>query len=337
MILGLGGGVGASRLWRALAAAVDPASLTLIVNTGDDLWLHGLRISPDLDTTLYALSDRQDLARGWGLRGESFRCMDALRGLGDDVWFNLGDLDLATHLRRTGMLRAGLGLAEVTRRLAVVMGVEVRVLPMTEDEVTTRIETSGRRLLHYEEFFVRHHVKPPVHRVIYDGIERAEPAPGLLEAIAEADLIVLAPSNPLASIAPILGLSGVRDAVREAAAPVVAVSPIVSGVPIIDPGERGRAASRASLLGAIGVPATAAGVAGLYADVCERYVVDAADAAEAGAVRELGLDAVVVPTLLHAGASAVDLVDAVLSGRPKPGEATAKAPDKSADLNRVEV
>jgi LPPG:FO 2-phospho-L-lactate transferase len=308
-VVGLGGGIGASRVWRALAAAADP--LTLVVNTADDLWIHGLRVCPDLDTTLYALSGRQDPARGWGLRGESFRAMDALRSLGHDVWFGLGDRDLATHLLRTGLLRDGVGLAEVTHRLAAAMGVGVRVLPMSEDEVTTRIASRGR-WLHYEEFLVREHAAPPVDRVIWQGIERAAAGPGVLEAIAEADVVVLAPSNPLASIAPILGIPGVRDAVRAAAA-VVAVSPIVSGIPITDPGERRRAASRAALLGAIGVPATATGVAGLYVDVCQRYVLDAADADEADAVRKLGPEPVVVPTLLHAGAAAEGLLGALLA------------------------
>jgi LPPG:FO 2-phospho-L-lactate transferase len=312
-IVGLGGGIGASRLWRALAGAVDPSRLTVVANTGDDLWIHGLRVCPDIDTTLYALSGRQDPARGWGLRGESFRCMDALRALGHPVWFNLGDLDLATHLLRTGLLRDGIGLVEATRRLADAMGVPVSVLPMTEHEVTTRIETVDGSLLHYEEFLVRHGAAPPVRRVHHDGLDRAQPAPGVLAAIADADVIVLAPSNPTASIAPILGVRGVREALRAAAAAVVAISPIVSGVPIADPGERRRAASRTALLRSAGVPATAAGVAGLYRDVCRRYVLDSADATEADAVRALGLEAVVVPTLVHAGAPAQGLVDAVLA------------------------
>jgi LPPG:FO 2-phospho-L-lactate transferase len=277
--------------------------------------MHGLRICPDLDTTLYALSGRQDVARGWGLRDESFRCMEALRGLGHDVWFNLGDRDLATHLLRTGLLRDGIGLADVTRRLAAAMGVAVRVLPMTEDEVTTTLATREHGELHYEEYLVAHDARPLVHSVRYDGLDRAEPAPRLLEAIAEADLIVLAPSSPMASMGPILGLRGVRAALAETGAPIVAVSPIVSRVPIRDAGERRRAASRAALLRAAGVPATAAGVAGIYRDLCRRYVLDTADAVEADEVRALGIEAIVVPTLLHCGAPAGDLVEAVLATR----------------------
>jgi LPPG:FO 2-phospho-L-lactate transferase len=312
-IVGLGGGIGASRLWRALVDAVDPAELTLVVNTGDDLWMHGLKICPDIDTTLYALSGRQDTERGWGVRNESFRCMDALRALGHDVWFNLGDLDLATHLLRTGLLRDGIGFAEVTGRVAAAMGVPARVLPMTEQEVTTVVETDAGAL-HYEEFLVRHGVEPRVRGVRYAGAGAARPAPGVLKALATAEVVVLAPSNPVASIAPILEIPGIRDALRAARANVVAVSPIVSGVPISDPGERRRAASRTTLLTSRGVPPSATGVAGMYRDVCRRFVFDAADADEARAVTALGLEPVVISTLVHRGAPATALVRAVLGG-----------------------
>jgi LPPG:FO 2-phospho-L-lactate transferase len=312
-IVGIGGGIGASRLWRVLAAATDPSALTLVVNTADDLWRHGLRVCPDLDTTLYALSGRQDAERGWGLRDESFRCLDELRGLGEDVWFQLGDRDLATHLRRTGLLREGVSLGEVTARLAGAMGVAVRVLPMTEAEVATTIETADGRRLHYEEYLVRERGAPEVRAVAYDGIERARPARGVLEAIAAAGVVVLAPSSPPASIGPVLAVPGVRDALAAARAPVVAVSPIVSGVPISDPGDRGRAAARAALLRACGVEPTATGIAGLYRDICDRFVLDPADAAEVDAIRALGVDVVAAPTLVHLGAPPDALLDALLT------------------------
>jgi LPPG:FO 2-phospho-L-lactate transferase len=311
-IVGIGGGIGASRLWRALVSAVDPAQLSFVVNTADDLWLHGLRICPDIDTTMYALSGRQDVTRGWGRLDETFRCMDALRELGHPVWFNLGDLDLATHLLRTGLLRDGLGLVEVTARMATALGVRARVLPMTEDEVTTRIETRGGTVLHYEEYLVRCAAEPEVCAVRHDRLAEAEPAPGVLAAMEEAELVIIGPSNPLASVAPALGLPGVRETLRRMADRVVAVSPIVSRVPINDPGERRRAASRAALLASIGVPATATGVASLYRELCRRFVLDEADAEEAGAIRELGMTPLMVPTLLHGGAAPRGLLDAVL-------------------------
>jgi LPPG:FO 2-phospho-L-lactate transferase len=317
-IVGLGGGIGAARLWTALAAAVDPGSLTLVVNTGDDLWQHGLRICPDLDTTLYALSGRQDAERGWGVRRESWRCMGALRALGTEVWFNLGDIDLGTHLLRTGMLHDGAGLAAVTARLAAAMGVRVAVLPMTEDEVATHVETADGRLLHYEEFLVRHGAEPRVLRVEHRGAEHAAPAPGVLDALAAADLVVLGPSNPLASIAPILAVPGILAGLRATTAEVVAVTPIVSGVAITDPGERRRAAARAALLASVGLPATPAAVAGRYRDLADRFVLDRADADRADAVRAAGVKPVIAPTLLHLGADPTPLLTALLEGREQP-------------------
>jgi LPPG:FO 2-phospho-L-lactate transferase len=310
-VVGLGGGIGASRLWRALARAVGPDALTLVVNTGDDLWHHGLRVCPDLDTTLYALSGRQDTERGWGVRGETWRTMDALRELGHEVWFNLGDRDLATHLLRTGLLRDGIGLAGVTARLASAMGVGVRVLPMTEDEVATRIETADGRDLHYEEFLVQHGAAAPVRRVRHDGADAAAPAPGVLDAVAAADVVVLGPSNPVASIDPILAVPGLRSALR-AAVDVVAVTSIVARVPVAGTGEERRATSRAALLAADGLPATATTVARRYRDLCHRFVLDSADAEEAEAIRAAGLQVAIVPTLLHRDADGTRLVDAVL-------------------------
>jgi LPPG:FO 2-phospho-L-lactate transferase len=311
-VVGLGGGIGASRLWRALVRTAGPSQVTLVVNTADDLWIHGLRVCPDLDTTLYALAGLQDEARGWGRREESFRCMAALQELGRDAWFQLGDTDLATHLLRTGLLRAGVGLTEITRRLAAAWSVPVRVLPMTEQEVATRVRAEGGQDLHYQEFLVRDRASVPVHRVWYDGLDRAAAGPGVLAAISGADLVVLGPSNPVASMLPILGLPGIRAALRAARERVVAVAPIVSGVPVRDPHEMVRAASRAALLAAAGVPATATGVAGLYADLCARYVLDVADAEESAGIRELGMEPVVACTLVHRGASASALSSAVL-------------------------
>jgi LPPG:FO 2-phospho-L-lactate transferase len=237
-IVGLGGGIGSSRLWRVLARAVGPSSLTLIVNTAGDLRQHGLRICPDLDSTLYALSGRQDTERGWGLRDESFRCRSALRDLGGESWFSLGDLDLATHLYRTGLLGGGATLTEVTARLATAFGVRSRVLPMTDDDVTTMISTTDGRLLPYEEYLLREQAAPGVRGVRFDGIGAARPAPGVLAAIESADLIVLGPSNPVASMLPILGLPGVTQALEQHRDRVVAVSPVVAAVPFTDETER---------------------------------------------------------------------------------------------------
>ena len=308
MIVGLGGGVGASRLWRALLAELDPADLQVVVNTADDLWVHGLRVCPDIDTTLYALSGRQDLDRGWGVRGETWRAMDALRDLGGTPWFNLGDLDLGTHLFRTGLLRDGVGLTEVTRRLAVGLGVATAVLPMTEDEVASSVLTVTGSLLHFQEFHVARRSRDEVRALTYRGIDTARPGPGVLDAILGADLVVVAPSNPLASVAPILALPGVRDALRTTAAPVVAVTPIVSGVAITDPGEQHRADTRAGLLRSIGLSHTASAAASLLADVADVFVLDRADEIEAETIAGFGLDVVVADTLARElGGGAVEL------------------------------
>lgn len=302
-VVGVGGGIGAARLWLSLVdvlgedAAADPSDLTLVVNTGDDLWAHGVRVCPDLDTTLYALSGRQDTERGWGTKGESWRCMEAVRGLGAEVWFNLGDTDLATHLLRTSWLREGVGLAEVTRRLASAMGLGCRVLPATEEPVSTEVVCGDGVRRSYQEFLVRDAAEPRVDEVVWAGADLARPAPGVLEALERADLIVLAPSNPVASWGPVLAVPGVREALRGARCPVVAVTPSVSRVPITDPGEARRAASRQRLMAARGVPAGATGAAQLVRDLCTVFVLDPADVEEADAIRALGPDVLVQPTL----------------------------------------
>lgn len=312
-VVGLGGGIGASRLWRALVPALPTEELTLVVNTADDIWSHGLRVCPDLDTTLYTLSGRHNPDRGWGLRDESFCTIDALRGLGCEVWFHLGDLDLATHLFRTELLAAGAWLAEVTRRLTAALGVATTPLPMTEDEVETQVRTAAHGPLHYQEFLVRHCVGPAVLDVGSLGLDRA--AAAMLEALEDADIVVLAPSNPVASIMPILGLRGVPETLRTTTSTVVGISPMVMAVPITDPGEARRERSRAALLRACGVEPDPVGVAGLYRDLRHRFVLDTADTARADAIRALGLDVAIVPTLLHAGAPAAGLLKAVLGGR----------------------
>ncbi|HWG13594.1 MAG TPA: 2-phospho-L-lactate transferase CofD family protein [Streptosporangiaceae bacterium] len=311
-IVGLGGGVGASRLWRVLARAAGPSSLSLVVNTAGDLRLHGLRICPAIDTTLYALSGRQDPERGWGVRDESFRCREALRGLGGDSWFSLGDLDLATHLFRTGLLAGGRTLTEATAQLVSSFGVRARVLPMTDHDVTTMVSTTDGRLLHYEEYLVREQAGPGVRGVRFDGIGTAVPAAGVLAAIESADLIVLGPSSPVASMLPILGLPGVTKALEQRRDRVVAVSPVVAGVPFTDEAERRRGHARAALLAAISLPATASGVARLYRDVCARFVYDRVDSGEDTRIEAQGPQPVAADLLLHRGASPDSLLSAIL-------------------------
>lgn len=311
-VVGIGGGIGASRLWKVLAARPD-VQLTCVVNTADDLWIHGLRVCPDLDTVLYALTGRQDVARGWGLSGDTFRCMEALGDLAGSTWFRLGDLDLATHLYRTSRLREGAGLAQITQELGRALGLGgTLVLPATEAEVRTVVTCAGAEL-GYPEFLVRTGAQPVVDAVRWEGIGRARPAPGVIERISAADLIVLGPSNPLSSISPALGVPEVREAVHDAAAPVVAVTPVVSAVPILDEGERRRALSRERLLASVGLPHRPSAVAGLYADLDPLFVLDTTDLPEeVDELRRAGLRYRAVPTLIGSGADPGPLAAAVL-------------------------
>jgi len=312
-VVGLGGGIGASRLWTALLARRDEIDLTLAVNTGEDLWIHGLRVCPDLDTVLYALSGRQDTERGWGVRGETWRCMEALGEIGGQQWFNLGDRDLAVHLYRTGRLREGDPLSEITSDLARSFGIGCRVLPATDAEITTRVLTADGRDLHYQQFLVREHANPEVARTYLRGPAVAEPTAGLLADIASADLVVIGPSNPVASLGPILRLAGMRETLRGARDRTVAVTPIVDAVPITEPGEQARARSRARLLTAAGLAPTPAGVAAFYADVAATFILDRADLAQSSAVGKEDLRVVAVDTLLHRGADPEPLIAALIT------------------------
>lgn len=322
-IVGLGGGIGASRLWKSLLARGEEIDLTLAVNTGEDLWIHGLRVCPDLDTVLYALSGRQDSERGWGVRNETWRCMETLGEIDGHQWFNLGDSDLAVHLYRTGRLRAGHLLSDITSDLARSFGIGCRVLPATDAEITTRVVTADGRDLHYQEFLVREHATPDVTRTYVQDF--AEPAAGLLTRIASADLIIIGPSNPVASLGPILHLAGVREALKGARDRTVAVTPIVETVPITDPGESTRARSRAHLLAASGFAPTPGGVAAFYADVASTFILDRADRLHLRAVEEQGLRAIMADTLLHQGVDAAPLIATLLAvghaltATPSPG------------------
>ncbi|MEU6256803.1 2-phospho-L-lactate transferase CofD family protein [Streptomyces sp. NPDC047043] len=312
-VVGLGGGIGASRLWKALLALGGDLDLTLAVNTGEDLWLHGLRVCPDLDTVLYALSGRQDAERGWGVRDETWRCMETLGGIAGPQWFNLGDRDLAVHLHRTGRLREGHLLSEITTDLARGFGIGCRILPATDAEITTRVVTADGRDLHYQEFLVREQAVPRVARPYLQGPALAQPTTGLLAHLAAADLVVIGPSNPVASLGPILHLTGVREALTAARDRTVVVTPIVESVPITDSGESTRARSRARLLAAAGFAPNPVGVAAFYADVASSFVLDRADVERLPAVAKQGLRVIAADTLLHQGADAAALVTALLS------------------------
>jgi len=308
----LGGGIGCGRLAVPLAAELAPGDLTLVVNTADDLWRYGLRICPDLDTNLYALSGLLDPARGWGLTGDTFHSMDRLREMGEDPWFNLGDLDLETHFLRTGLLGEGHSLTEVITRLTRRFGVDTRVLPMTDSEVGTRLSTADGTHP-FQEWFVKLRAAGPVERVVYEGIEGAEATPEVLRAIADADLVVIGPSNPVASVEPILTLPGVRELLAARRSSVVAVSPIVAGVPITDPGEVHRARARREQMRARGLIHTATAVSDLYDRLAGTFVLDRADAGERAAIECGGQKVELADTIIIDDATGRRLAATLLS------------------------
>jgi LPPG:FO 2-phospho-L-lactate transferase len=297
-IVALAGGVGGSRFARGLRAAGQPdVELSVIVNTGDDVTLHGLRISPDVDTVLYALAGLVDEKRGWGPRGDSYRSMAALERLGGETWFRLGDLDLAMHLRRTELLASGWTPSRVTAELAVRLGIDgVRILPMTDAPVETWVELRDeRRWVHFQEYFVRRRTDVPISAVLVRGLDEATPAPGVIEALEAADLIVVCPSNPFVSIGPIIAVAGVRDAIERARGQrgvrVAAVSPLIGGATIKGPAAR--------MLSELGFSPTAAGVLEVYAGLVDVYLIDPLDRTLAPEVRRLGARPVVADALMR--------------------------------------
>jgi LPPG:FO 2-phospho-L-lactate transferase len=268
MITVLTGGTGGAKFVRGLAQIIPPEQLTLIVNTGDDLTCWGLHISPDIDSIIYALAGMLSGERGWGYDADSFRCLERMRSLGADSWFQLGDLDLATHLRRTQLLTKGLSLSQVTAELCHAMNVKARVLPMSDDQLETRVITPSGDLS-FQEYFVRESWKPAVLDVKYRGEDNAASAPGVLESIVQSELVFIAPSNPITSIGPILAVRGVRDALRCTTAQVIAITPIVGGEAVSGPA--------GTMMRMRGFSISAAGVAEAYRDFLDLLIADTQD------------------------------------------------------------
>jgi LPPG:FO 2-phospho-L-lactate transferase len=295
MLAALAGGVGAARFLRGLVQVVPPDEITVIVNTGDDDWFHGLLVCPDLDTVTYTLAGVENPDTGWGLAGETFAAIDALARYALPTWFQLGDRDLATHLYRTDRVRAGAALSTIAAEIAAAWDVRSRVLPMSDEPVSTRIDVrSGAgpvSELHMQEWFVRERAEPPVVAVRFDDVEGATAAPGVLEALEHADTIVVCPSNPVISIGPILAVPGIRDALRRRRDRVVGVSPIIAGAPVKGPADR--------LMGPLGMEVSCVGVARAYRDFCSALVIDGGDTDRAPEVEALGVHAVVTDTLMR--------------------------------------
>lgn len=299
------GGVGAARLLGGLVQVVEPASITALVNTGDDVELHGLHISPDLDTITYTLAGAVNPETGWGLVGETWQAMDALGRYGGVTWFNLGDRDLGTHLYRTQRLREGATLTEVTAEIVTGWELGLHLVPMSDDSVRTMITVVDEGEIGFQDYFVRRHHDVAATAIRFAGAEAARPSPTALAALADAERVVIAPSNPLVSIAPVLAVPGLREAVEARREDCVAVSPIIAGTTVKGPADR--------LLTELGHDASVVGVARLYAPLAARLVIDEADAELADAVTTEGIEAVVAPTMMYGPPEAAALARVVLS------------------------
>ena len=294
-VAALAGGVGAGKFLRGLTRVVPGDDLTVVVNTGDDIVVHGLHVSPDVDSVTYWLAGVMDRERGWGRGDESFRTTDELRRLGaEGAWFGLGDLDLALHLLRTRLMAAGAGLSDATAEVTRRFGVGARILPMSNDIVTTRVEvlddTGAPHDLHFQEYWVQRGAAEEVKAIRYQGADSAHPAPGVLSAIASSDAVVVCPSNPIASIDPILAVPGIRGAVQARRDQTVAISPIVGGAPLRGMADR--------LLPVAGQEVSALGVARHYAGLIGSMVIDQADEELAGSVEALGYRVGVTDTIM---------------------------------------
>jgi LPPG:FO 2-phospho-L-lactate transferase len=289
-VVALAGGVGAARFLDGLTRVIPPERVFIIGNTADDAEIHGLHISPDLDTVTYTLAGLANPQHGWGLRGDSFRCLEALGRLGADTWFQLGDLDLATHLHRTQRLRDGATLSEVTREITRALQVRCTLVPMSNQRVRTRICTPSGEL-EFQTYFVKRHARDRVTGQRFEGASNATPAPGLLDAIANADSIILCPSNPFISIGPILAIPGIREALRRKRDRVVAISPIVGGRALKGPA--------AKMMKSMQLRASAAEVAKLYVDFCGVFILDEIDRKQASQVEALDMRPVVTNTIMR--------------------------------------
>jgi len=288
-VVALAGGVGAAKLLRGIVKVAPPKSLFIIGNVGDDIELHGLHISPDLDIIMYTLAGVVDETKGWGIANDTFNCLEMLGRLGFETWFRLGDKDLATHIIRTKMLREGMTLSQATAKLCKMFGVEANLIPMSNDSVRTKIR-SGNMLLEFQEYFVKRGTMDTVTDVIFEGAEKAEPAPGVIEAIEGAERIIICPSNPILSIAPILAIKAIKKALENAKAPIVGISPIVGGKALKGPADK--------VMASMGYEPSAYGVAKFYGKLLKHFIIDETDKEQKKCIEKLGIKVTVTNTIM---------------------------------------
>ena len=303
MIVVLAGGVGAARFLQGVVQVIPQEDITVIVNTGDDRDFYGLHVSPDIDIIMYTLAGIVDETHGWGIRNDTYNTMQQLTRYGHEDWFMLGDRDLATHIHRTNLLRMGKTPSEVAEDLRQRFGLQLRLLPMSDQPIATHIQTPAG-LLHFQEYMVKRHCSDEVQDVVFVGAKEARPAPGVLDAIKQAEAILIAPSNPIVSIGSILAVPGIHDTLHEASGMVVAVSPIVGGAPIKGPADK--------LMRGLGMNVSAVGVARCYRDFLDVMVIDTQDAPLADDIEDLGIPTVVTDTIMRDSEAKVALARAVL-------------------------
>jgi LPPG:FO 2-phospho-L-lactate transferase len=315
----LTGGTGGAKFVDGLRQVVSPEELTIIVNTGDDLLWWGLYVSPDIDSITYVLSGMLSRERGWGVKGDTFFCLQHMGQLGQPIWFHAGDRDLAVHILRSKLLAEGRTLSEVTSEIADKIGVKARILPMSNSRVETRVLTPLGELS-FEEYFVQRWYQDPVESIRFAGAADAEPAPGVLEAIVNADMVLVAPSNPVTSVGPILAVPGIREALHKTKGRIAAVSPIVAGEAVAGPA--------GILMASQGLPVSVAGVAQAYHDFLDMLVIDVRDAEAAEELSRSGLRVHVTKTIMRTSEDKADLASAVLAA-VRGQTAAAAGPERS--------
>jgi len=304
LVVALAGGVGAARLLRGMVHVIPPEKLVIIGNTGDDVEFYGLHISPDLDIVMYTLASIVDENKGWGVLGDTFNCLEMLGKLGFETWFKLGDKDLAIHIIRTKFLKEGMTLSEATRQLCQKLRVKAKLVPMTNDRVSTKIISNNLRL-DFQEYFVKRKTEDTVTKVVFEGADKAKPAPMVLEALEEAEKVVICPSNPILSIAPILSISEIKMALKKTDAYVVAVSPIVGGKALKGPADR--------IMGSMGLEVSAYGIAEFYKDFLDHMVIDEVDKHQKKRIEALGIKVTVTSTIMKSLEDSVSLAKIVIN------------------------
>ncbi len=303
MITALAGGVGAARFLAGLTQIIKQQDIYVVANTGDDINLFGLHISPDLDIIAYTLAGIVDDNRGWGVKGDTYECLEMLKKLGWDTWFTLGDKDFATHIFRTDLLKKGFTLSQVTDQICQSLGLQISLMPMTDDKFETRIKVEGGSI-HFEEYFVKRAAKETVLGVEFAGVAEAKPSLKVIDSILKTERVIVCPSNPIVSIGTILSVKGIREALQKTKAKIVGISPIVAGAPIKGPADK--------LLRGLGLEVSAFSVAKLYADFLDSFIIDNLDAAEKDAIEELGINVRVTNTVMKSLADKVSLARVAL-------------------------